>query len=145
MNYKHILLATDLSESSLFIANKAKSIAQQNEATLDIVHVIEHSPIAYGGEFSIPIDVNLEQAIEAHALQAVNDLANQIDLPIERRHLVSGTVKHRVFELAKELQVDLIVMGTHGHSGFDKLLGSRANAILHIAESDVLAVRCHNK
>jgi universal stress protein A len=46
--------------------------------------------------------------------------------------------------MADESNADLIVLGTHGRSGIRLLLGSTANAVLHGAKQDVLAVRIHN-
>ncbi len=141
MHYKHLLLATDLSKNSAPIAEKALNIAKDNNATLDILHVIEHSPIAYGGEFSIPIDANLEQSIEAQARSALRELAQKMAIPEDRQHIRNTSVKQATLEIAKEIDADLIVVGTHGHHGIDVLLGSRANAILHSAKCDVLAIR----
>ncbi|MEM7366668.1 MAG: universal stress protein, partial [Pseudomonadota bacterium] len=45
---------------------------------------------------------------------------------------------HRIVEAEK---IDLIVMGTHGQSGLQLLLGSTANSVLHGVTCDVLAVR----
>ena len=141
MPYHHILVAIDLSPRSLLVLKRASKIAHQNKATLDIVHVIEHSPIAYGGEFSLPVDVNLEQTIEAKVRELLIDLGDQFNIPPPNQHILEGSVKHSVIELGKKLTTDLIILGTHGHQGIGKLLGSRANAILHAANCDVLAIR----
>src|SRR3990167_3694895 len=141
MKYRNILLATDLSGNSKKAAERARIIADNCQAQLHIVHVIEHSPIAFGGEFSIPMDIHLEQTIEQTASQALAKKGYQLNISSDHQHLLNGTVKHQVLELAEKLRIDLIVVGTHGHHGFDILLGSRANAILHGATCDVLAVR----
>lgn len=141
MNYKNILLATDLSEISHQITQRAKEIAQDNNAKLSIVHVMEHSPVAYGGEFSIPIDPNLEQSLEANAREALAIVGEEFNIAREDQYVTSGTVKSDVIDLAEKLNIDLIIVGSHGHHGIDVLLGSRANAILHSAKCDVLAVR----
>ena len=141
MQYKQILLATDLSTNSEKVAQRAKKIATACKAKLNIVHVIEHSPIAYGGEFSIPVDANLEQSIEAQALKSLDSLSEKLKISGKHRHLESGSVKHVVINLAQSLKADLIIVGSHGHHGIEKLLGSRANAILHVAGCDVLAIR----
>lgn len=141
MDYKHILIATDLSENSSAAAQKARQLATECNATLDIVHVIEHSPAAYGGEFSIPIDLNLEQAIESVAREKLAQEAEALKITPPHQHLQIGSVKHCTLELAAKIGADLIVVGTHGHRGLEVLLGSRANAILHSAQCDVLAVR----
>ena|SRR3990167_5201244 len=141
MDYKHILAAVDLSSQSMQVVRNAQSIAAQSNASFDIVHVIEHSPIAYGGEFSIPINMNLEQTIEVQARQSLAALCDKLNISKEHQHVLSGSVKNAVVKLGDELKIDLIVVGTHGHHGIDKLLGSRANAILHAAKCDVLAIR----
>ena len=141
LDLKHVLLATDLSEQCDQVAQAAFDIAKTCNATLSIVHVMEHSPIAYGGEFSIPIDVNLEQTLETHAREGLATLADKYNIPENNQHIESGSVKLGVVELAIELKVDLIVVGTHGHHGMDLLLGSRANAILHSTKCDVWVVR----
>lgn len=143
MKYKHILLTTDLTDLSKNAAKKARALADQCKATLDIVHVIEHSPVAYGGEFSIPIDVNLNQAIEVEANKALAKQALKLEIPDKRQHLLNGSVKHCVVELATKLKADLIIVGTHEQHGLDALLGSRANAILHGAKCDILAIRAN--
>jgi universal stress protein A len=141
LDYKRILLATDLSETSEQVAIAAAKIAKQNNAELHIIHVMEHSPVAYGGEFSIPIDVNLEQSLEASAREALASLGEKYQVKPEHQHLESGSVKLAVKELTDNIKPDLIVVGTHGHHGIDVLLGSRANAILHIAPCDVMVIR----
>jgi len=141
MNYKNILLASDLSETSDQVIQRASEIAQENNATLNIIHVMEHSPVAYGGEFSIPIDPNLEQSLEANAREALAKVGEEFNIPSENQYVTPGTVKTDVIGLADKLNVDLIIVGSHGHHGIDVLLGSRANAILHAAKCDVLAIR----
>lgn len=141
MHYQHILAAVDLSPQSKQVLQRATEIARQNHASLDVIHVVEHSPVAYGGEFSIPIDVNLEHTIETQARESLFALCNEENIGEKNQHVLNGSVKRTVIELADKLNASLIIVGTHGHHGIDKLLGSRANAILHGAKCDVLAVR----
>jgi universal stress protein A len=143
MPYKHILIATDLSEFSHEAAMRAVKLAKDAGAKLSMVHVMEHSPVAFGGEFSILIDPNTEQTLEATARKLMNQLGKKLHISLEDQHLQKGVVKTAVLNLVKKLHIDLIVVGTHSHHGLDKLLGSRANAILHHAPCDVLAVRAN--
>lgn len=135
--YKHILLATDLSEQSDYIAKRAASIAQTMHATLSVIHVLGHTPIAYAGEFSIPMDVEFEITLEKQAKQQLAKLAKKYHIPEEQQTLAQGSVKLSVTKHAEKIKADLIVVGTHGHTGLDLLLGSQANAILHAAKCDV--------
>ena len=141
MSYKHLLATIDLSPRSPQIIKRAIELAICHNSTLDVVHVIEYFLVAYAGEFSIPINVNLEQTIKFEAQKALAKLCQKANTPPERQHTLSGCVKQTVIELAERLKIDLIIVGTHGHHGLDKLLGSRTNAILHRAVCDVLVVR----
>lgn len=141
MSYHNILIAVDLSVHSEQVISAAKNLIKDRPITTHIAHVIEHSPIAYGGEFSIQIDVNLEYKIETQARELLSELAKKATIPASKQHILSGSVKRSITTLAKKLETDLIIVGTHGHHGLDKILGSHANAILHAAECDVLVVR----
>lgn len=140
-DYKHILLATDLSGHSDKIAQRAREIADESKARLSVVYVMEHSPVAYGGEYSIPIDANLEESLEQNADDSLAKLGAQYGIEGDDQHLASGSVKLAVIDTADEIGADLIVVGTHSHKGIDALLGSRASAILNHAKCDVLVVR----
>lgn len=140
--YTHILLTTDLSADTDKIVEHAKVIAGRSNVKLSIVHVVEHTPIVYGGgEFSIPLDMNLEETLKQQASQALKHLGQKLGISEDQQYVETGSVKVAVVELAKNLGVDLIVVGAHGRHGVEWLLGSTANAILHAAKCDVLTVR----
>jgi universal stress protein A len=144
LTYKHILLTTDLSEDTDKIGDLAKTFAERNKSKLSIVHVVEHTPIVYGGgEFSIPLDINLEETLRENAQRALAHLGNRLGIPTQDQYVETGSVKAAVINLAKKLEVDLIVVGAHGRHGLERILGSTANAILHSAKCDVLTVRTH--
>ncbi len=139
--FKHILVAVDLSPQSAFVVKKAKQLGTVFKATLSVIHVIEHSPLAYGDEFSLPIDIDLEQTIAREARNSLTTLCKKFSVTPEHAHIANGSVKLAVHDLAKKIKTDLIIVGSHGHHGLEKLLGSRANAILHDAPCDTLAIK----
>lgn len=141
LSYKKILITTDLSENSRHIAAKAKEIAEKSKANLYAVHVLEHSPVAYANEFTIPLDVNIEQTLEAHVRQALLKYGKKYNIPENNLFFTNGSVKTAVGEIANKIKADLIIVGSHSHHALDVLLGSHANAILHIAKCDVLVVK----
>ncbi len=137
--YQRILFATDFDEVGIHAAHKAKKIAEENNATLHLVHVIEPIPAyAYPG-FAGFSDV--ESSIKKQAEEELAKLAQDLGLEPSSTHLEFGSTKHEVLKVAKDLDIDLIVAGSHGKHGLALLLGSTANAILHGAECDVLIVR----
>jgi universal stress protein A len=142
LNYKHILIATDLSDDFAIVADTALSMAKRSNSKLSMIHVIEHTPVVYGGgEFSIPLDMNLEEHLTQNVRKALEEVGSRYGINLDNQFVGHGSVKKEVLDLAKQLDVDLIVVGSHGHSGMEILLGSVANAILHSAKCDVLAVR----
>lgn len=141
LSYKSILTAVDLSDASPYVIQRAHQMAQDSNARLSVVHVIEHSPVVYAGEFSIPIDANLEQTIESSAREQLAQYCTPLNIQDEAQYVMTGTVKHEVIELAKQLNADLLVLGSHSHHGLDFLLGSRANTLLHHTQCDTLVVR----
>lgn len=142
LSYKHILLATDLSEETQKIADVANEYCTRSRATLSIIHVMEHTPVVYGGgEYTVPLDINLEEKLTENARNALNALANRLKISPENQYIAHGSVKTEIVNYVKQHHIDLIILGSHGHHGLQLLLGSTANAILHASPCDVLAVR----
>ena len=137
--YKHILLATDLSDICGLVTAQAKSMADLYSSKLSIVHAIEPIP-AYG----YPGFEDLQTPLIDHARQQVEKLAKDSGIPESQIYLEFGAVKKEILRVAKEIKADLIVIGSHGRHGLSRLLGSGANAIVHGAECDVLTVRCQS-
>jgi universal stress protein A len=143
--YKHILVAIDFSPASDYVATYAGAIAKETKAHLSLVHVLEHLPLIYGGgEFAVPLDINLEETLEEHAMLALNKIDQSLGLSNTHLYVETGSIKAEIISLAEKIGADLIVVGRHSHRGLEKLLGSTANAILHAANCDVLAVQTKN-
>lgn len=139
--YRHILVATDLSTHTNNIMKRAVEMRELSAAKLSLVHVLAHASIAYAGEFSIPIDAEYQITLKNQAQSQLLKIAKKYDISEKSLHLVEGSVKLAVTDLAKEIHADLIVLGTHAHEGLEVLLGSQVNAILHAAPCDVWVIR----
>lgn len=154
--YQHILLAVDTAEESALAAAKAAELAHRFNAKLSLLHVVEASPTqVINGQSGLamepltpltPTTVEQENKLyEAKIKQAqemLEQLAENLDMPPGNKWaLYSPSTKQIIHDTAKEHKVDLIVVGSHGRHGLALLLGSTANAVLHGAPCDVLAVR----
>jgi len=64
-----------------------------------------------------------------------------VGLSDARKQILPGAPRQEIVRFAKEQAVDLIIIGSHGRHGLDRLLGSTARSILNDAPCDVLAVR----
>lgn len=138
--YKHILIAVDLTDEGKQVVARAADIAQPQGSQLSLVHAIEPLSYAYGGD--IPMDLtSIQEEIEQQAKLKLAALAATLDIPKERQHIVYGRPEVEIHKLSKKQEVDLVVIGSHGRHGFALLLGSTANAVLHGASCDILAVR----
>lgn len=138
--YQRILVTTDLSPVSRLVVMQAKAFAAAMGGDLFLLHVLEPSPLSYGGEFSLPIDPDLEASIERQAAILLQKQALLVGVEPEAQYLRTGSIKHEVAECARDCKADLIILGRHGHHGIADLLGSTANAIVHVAPCDVLTV-----
>jgi universal stress protein A len=142
--YKHILVATDLSEESDQLVEKVKQLAKFSNAELSIIHVIEPLSFAYGGD--VPMDLTAIQAqLDEHAKAKMTRFTELLDYPVKESYVVSGHTETEIHKVAEEQSCDLIIVGNHGRHGLALLLGSTANGILHGAKCDVLAIRVTEK
>ena len=140
-DYKHVLLATDLAEESEAVANRAHAIASQANAKFSIAHIIEPTPMMYGGgEFAIPLDVGLEETLQQETQKKLAKLADKLGVLPECQYIRNGATKDTLIDLVKELGADLLVVGSHDQKGLALLMGSTANALLHAMPCDILAV-----
>lgn len=137
--YKRVLLATDFDEIGIHAARKAKKIADESNAKLFLVHVVEPIPAyAYSGFAGF---AEVEISIREQAEKELSALAKKLDVDKKHQLLEFGSIKNEVLRVAQENNIDLIVTGTHGKHGLALFLGSTAEAILHGAECDILIVR----
>lgn len=140
--YQHILWAADFSPEALQVGARAKSLAQRNGARLSLIHVVEEASISAGYELmpvvpELPDDARLEEARDT-----LDRVAAKLDVKESKKWVIPAlSTKEGILKVAAEQKVDLIVVGSHGRHGLALLLGSTANAVLHRAPCDVLAVR----
>jgi universal stress protein A len=143
--YQHILLAADFTEHGHEVADKAKQLSKLHQSKLSIIHILDNIPItnaAYGP--IIPFDGDLTEQLMASAQTQLTKIAMALDIADNDQYIEVGSPKLEIVRLAKQNNVDLIVVGSHGRHGLALLLGSTANGVLHHAECDVLAVRLKN-
>ena len=134
--YHNILLCTDFGPHSQATAKKAWQLANQYDAKLHVIHVVEPIP-TYGYAGSI----DLQSLSEQQAEKLLKQLADDLQIPAEYAFIAVGSAKQEILDVAGEINADLIILGSHGHHGLARLLGSTANAIAHSAKCDVMHIR----
>jgi nucleotide-binding universal stress UspA family protein len=144
--YQRILVPVDGSHTSTLGLQEAIRIAIDQRARLKLISVIDGFIIAQNFEGLIIAD-DMIDALRESGKKAINNalaLVKKHDLKAEATTF--ETVGDRVAEVivreAKKWKADLIVMGTHGRRGFNRLvLGSDAEGVLRHSPVPVLMVR----
>jgi nucleotide-binding universal stress UspA family protein len=145
INLKRILLPTDFSEHSAAARQYACAFADQFRADLHLLHVIQDlAPLVPEPGVAIPPPADYLQELEASARSLLERFLDPqppagISIVREVRH---GPPFLEIVRYAKENDIDLIVIGTHGRSGLAHVfMGSVAEKVVRKAPCPVLTVR----
>lgn len=146
---KKILYPTDYSEFSLAALPLAIDMTRRYGAELHCLHVldIDHEFFAEGGYIAplavkapVPVDKLQKSAEEQMSKMVQKHLAPAEDSVV--RKVVQGKPFIEIIQYARDQKIDLIVMGTHGHSALGSMLmGSVAEKVVHKAPCAVLTVK----
>ena len=140
---ERILHPTDFSASSAYALQFAVSFAREFEAKLYLLHVIEDIAQAlYFDMLQTPPVGDILGELERQARKELDKiLADEPALPVERL-LRRGVPFNEILRAARELKIDLLVMGTHGRTGLKHaLFGSVAEKVVRKSPCPVLSVR----
>ena len=136
--YKKILVAIDIYAVCEQVIGAAANIAKMNDASIEVIAICE-PPISYASGH-----IHSDNAIREELYPKIKALRETFELPEHAIKLIfGGRPADEIISRAEQSECDLIVVGSHGRHGIQLLLGSTANAVLHHAKVDVLAVRVH--
>lgn len=139
-HYKKILVALELNnENDRALLKKAHEFVEEG-SILYLAHAVEHMS-SYGAAYGISAGIDVEEVLLEESRKKMQSLAKNFAVPADRQTVKVGPAKFLILEEAENFGIDLIICGSHGRHGVRLLLGSTANAILHSAKCDVLAVR----
>lgn len=140
-DYQRILVAIDFSDETDFVLDRALAMLTGSPAKLSLIHVVDYSPYLIPSDTPLPVDFDLEDQFLAKAKERLEALAQSKSLSGASLYVESGSPTLEIVRVAQEQAVDLIVIGSHGRHGLQRILGSTASGVLHTAACDVLAVR----
>jgi nucleotide-binding universal stress UspA family protein len=141
---EHILVPIDFSETSLHVLRFAESLAKTIRAQLTLLHVIEPLPILPVPESFTPLAVERPRVIKGlqKKLDALPAACGMDARMVRNAILRVGIPWNEITATAKELNCDLIVIATHGYTGWKRvLMGSTAERVVRHASCPVLVVR----
>jgi nucleotide-binding universal stress UspA family protein len=141
--FKKIVCPVDFSEFTDEIIEYGVSIAKKFDAELHLLHIIPNLNYFTPYEsFLTPENlVAMERSIEREIEKDFENTIKKIDMPVKKA-IKTGVTFVEILDYIKTEKIDLVVMGTHGRSGFEHiLLGSVAEKIIRRAPCPVLTVR----
>lgn len=138
MKFQTILCPIDFSDYSRSALEMAAALARESGAELILLHAAD-TPMSY-------VDDDGTETEESEALQELQKRLDQVQVPGQaprlRRLLVEGDPGAAIIDVARDEHADLIVMSTHGRSGWSRLLmGSTAEYVVRNAGCPVLSLK----
>jgi nucleotide-binding universal stress UspA family protein len=137
--YEEILVPTDGSVPSLQALDEAADLAAQQGARLHVLYVIDVTML--GDVSDVAVVESIEQAGE-NAINRAADRARDAGVETVIKSVRRGTPHRTVLEYVDDNDIDLVVMGTHGRTGLNRLLlGSVTEKVIRLSPVPVLTVR----
>ena len=144
----NILVAIDLSSASQKILDKAKTLALALPAKVCLLHVVEgdldfldHEPDLQGTSDQGPQEFPQEHK----ELQKEVDGLRESGI-VTKGLLSQGSVVDVILQKSKQLGIDIIIVGTHGHGGVHHMIfGSVSEGVLRSSSCPVLVIPTHDR
>jgi nucleotide-binding universal stress UspA family protein len=145
---KNILTPTDFSETALLAIEHSAFMARLSKATLYLMHVIKITEFTYTINNPMAVGTNIEE-IEKFSLQKLNE----ISMPLMLKYGINisvlvckGNPAEEIEEAVINHNIDIVIMGTHGASGFNEyFIGSNAHKTIKKCHCPVLTVQVDSK
>jgi universal stress protein A len=139
--FKTILVATDFDDASQLALEYARVISNRFGAGLRVLHVVE-MPVLTGSELDVPdMTISTERTLQDAQCRLADTLLRVTAGDVTGQVLV-GHAAETIVEYAREHNVDLIVMGTHGRRALAHfIMGSVAERVVRTAPCPVFTVR----
>lgn len=147
MSYKRIMVAIDGSETSDLALKEAIQLTKALHSQLCIIHIIQEVP-AYGIEWVInqkriqEIMRNDGQVILDKAKKAIENEGISAEIQLIEICNAVERISEKIIEAVGSWKADLLVIGTHGRRGFNRLiLGSVAEETIHLSQIPIHLIR----
>jgi len=147
--YKTIMLAADMSHNCANAIKKCQELGLFENRNVHVVYVFEDYA---KGELLSAAEMGIATAIQSESKEKAREelreflLTNNLELPDEQIHVEEGFSVVTLCEVAKKINPDLMVLGTHGRTGLKKLmLGSVAETMLSEVDRDMLCIPTPDK
>lgn len=144
MLFQNILVPVDLSNQSTRAFKVALDVAKKYNSKITILTCldVEASHHMYYQSRASPQEIKKQSKVVKKHFEVLEPIAEKNNISITSKILTSGSVVNNIVTFAKSRKHDLVVIGAHGRTGFDKLLlGSVANGVAHKIKCPILIVK----
>ncbi len=144
MLFQNILVPVDLSNQSTRAFKVALDIAKKRNSKITILTCLEldASHHLYYEARPSPQQIKKQSKVVKRHFETLESLAEKNNISIKSKILPSGSAVNNIVTFAKSKKHDLVVIGSHGRTGFDKLLlGSVANGVSQKTKCPILIVK----
>jgi len=144
---KKVLIAMDYDVTSKKVADEGYSLAQSMNAETILLHVISELPVYYSEsnythEYKVDLLGDLNKTTQAFLDKAKKHLGDEAVQTVVKE----GEIADTILKTAKEMNVDIIVMGSHSRKWLESIiLGSQAEDVLENSRIPVLIVPIKKK
>jgi nucleotide-binding universal stress UspA family protein len=138
LKFKNILVASDLTADTQRTVPYAVEIARRSGAMIHVVHVVQSDvyPMVPPSEWA-----KMAQLEEMFRKEKRHELDAALQMFPHKFHFPAGNIWEQIAAIIQEIQIDLLILGTHGRTGVEKvLLGSVAESIFRQASCPALTV-----
>ncbi len=142
ISLQNILFATDFSKASEAALPYAAAISRRYDSQLHVAHIMSPASYIIPSQPGDPVTFDsIHEAARADVRRRMETLASHLKTFAHHTYVREGEVGESLFDLIQTHEIDLLVVGTHGRTGVEKLvLGSKAEEILRQATCPVLTV-----
>ena len=138
---ERILTPLDFSDASIYALGYAKTIAEKFNAKLYIYHCITDISAYTGYVPSFPAD-EVIKGLRENAIKEMEHIINRYSLKNVETAIEKGNVAKNIVNFAEKNKIDLIVIGAHGKSGFERFtFGSTTEKVMRMSTIPVLEVK----
>lgn len=140
--YERILVPTDGSDGTGRVLEHAANLARIHDSTLDFVYVVNAAAFA-----NLPMETSWEgvrESLQDEGETVLDEAERAVEGVPNERHVLEGGPSREIVAYAEQSGADLVVMGTHGRGGINRiLLGSVAERVVRSSPVPVLTIRAN--
>jgi len=146
MSVKKVLIAIDSSMDADFILEKSDQYLPKEGAEISMISVVEPMPLFYADIYwsneTYEVEKNLVREGIEKAKEKLMEFGRLYGIQTSNCHVKQGDIVTEIQRMAENLNIDLLVMGSHCRKGFHRFrMGSTAAAVIHGAKYDLHIVR----